>query len=417
MRACIIFVAKMKTEELRKEFPILSRKVNGRDLVYFDNAATSQRPRSVIEEWNRLTSYSNANIHRAVHTMAEECTEAYEQARDAVRAYINAASREEIIFTSGATASINLVAYTFGERFVSEGDEIIVAECEHHSDMVPWYMLCRRKNAKLVKLPVDDNGRLDTEILKSMIGERTRLVAVAHVSNVLGIVNPVEEIVRIAHSKNVPVLVDGAQGIVHCEVDVRKLDCDFYAFSGHKMYAATGTGVLYGKRRWLEQLPPFMGGGEMIASVSFKDVKFADIPMRYEAGTQNFASSATLKQACELLNLLKDNELNQNFEQVCLSMQNCLKNFDGLKIYGNAEVGSDRAPLWSFTVEGVHHEDLAILLDKMGVAVRSGQMCAEPLMERFGVSGMLRVSLAPYNTIDEVEYFGQALDRAVGMLR
>ena len=417
MRACIIFVAKMKTEELRKEFPILSRKVNGRDLVYFDNAATSQRPRSVIEEWNRLTSYSNANIHRAVHTMAEECTEAYEQARDAVRAYINAASREEIIFTSGATASINLVAYTFGERFVSEGDEIIVAECEHHSDMVPWYMLCRRKNAKLVKLPVDDNGRLDTEILKSMIGERTRLVAVAHVSNVLGIVNPVEEIVRIAHSKNVPVLVDGAQGIVHCEVDVRKLDCDFYAFSGHKMYAATGTGVLYGKRRWLEQLPPFMGGGEMIASVSFKDVKFADIPMRYEAGTQNFASSATLKQACDLLNLLKDKELNQNFEQICLSMQNCLKKFDGLKIYGNAEVGSDRAPLWSFTVEGVHHEDLAILLDKMGVAVRSGQMCAEPLMERFGVSGMLRVSLAPYNTIDEVEYFGQALDRAVGMLR
>lgn len=417
MRACIIFVAKMKTEELRKEFPILSRKVNGRDLVYFDNAATSQRPRSVIEEWNRLTSYSNANIHRAVHTMAEECTEAYEQARDAVRAYINAASREEIIFTSGATASINLVAYTFGERFVSEGDEIIVAECEHHSDMVPWYMLCRRKNAKLVKLPVDDNGRLDTEILKSMIGERTRLVAVAHVSNVLGIVNPVEEIVRIAHSKNVPVLVDGAQGIVHCEVDVRKLDCDFYAFSGHKMYAATGTGVLYGKRRWLEQLPPFMGGGEMIASVSFKDVKFADIPMRYEAGTQNFASSATLKQACELLNLLKDSELNQNFEQICLSMQNCLKNFDGLKIYGNAEVGSDKAPLWSFTVEGVHHEDLAILLDKMGVAVRSGQMCAEPLMERFGVSGMLRVSLAPYNTIEEVEYFGQALDRAVGMLR
>ena len=417
MRACIIFVAKMKTEELRKEFPILSRKVNGRDLVYFDNAATSQRPRSVIEEWNRLTSYSNANIHRAVHTMAEECTEAYEQARDAVRAYINAASREEIIFTSGATASINLMAYTFGERFVSEGDEIIVAECEHHSDMVPWYMLCRRKNAKLVKLPVDDNGRLDTEILKSMIWERTRLVAVAHVSNVLGIVNPVEEIVRIAHSKNVPVLVDGAQGIVHCEVDVRKLDCDFYAFSGHKMYAATGTGVLYGKRRWLEQLPPFMGGGEMIASVSFKDVKFADIPMRYEAGTQNFASSATLKQACDLLNLLKDKELNQNFEQICLSMQNCLKNFDGLKIYGNAEVGSDRAPLWSFTVEGVHHEDLAILLDKMGVAVRSGQMCAEPLMERFGVSGMLRVSLAPYNTIEEVEYFGQALDRAVGMLR
>lgn len=412
-----IIVAEMRVEELRKEFPVLSRKINSKNLVYFDNAATAQRHISVIAEWNRLNLESNANIHRAVHTMAEECTDAYEQARDAVRAYLNASAREEIVFTSGATAAINLLAYTFGERFVSEGDEIIVAECEHHSDMVPWYMLCRRKKARLVKLPVDDDGRIEVDMLPSLINGNTSLIAVAHISNVLGIINPVKEIVSIAHSRNVPVLIDGAQGIVHCPVDVQELDCDFYAFSGHKMYAATGTGVLYGKKKWLEQLPPFMGGGEMISSVSFEDVKFAEIPMRFEAGTQNFASTATLKQACELLNLLNDNELSDYFKQVSLSMENVLKNFGGLKIFGNAEIGGDKAPLWSFSIEGVHHEDLAILLDKMGVAVRSGQMCAEPLMDRFGVSGMLRVSLAPYNTLEEVDYFGKSLARAVGMLR
>ncbi len=407
----------MKVTDIRKDFPVLDRKLYGKDLVYFDNAATSQRPQSVIDEWNRITAQSNANIHRAVHTLSQECTDAYEDARNAVKDFINAPSREEVIFTSGATASINLVAYCYVEAFVNEGDEIIVTEAEHHSNIVPWYMLCQRKKAVLKVLPVDDEGQLKTELLDTLITGRTRLLCVTHISNVLGIVNPIKDIVAKAHSLNVPVLVDGAQGIVHSVVDVQDLDCDFYAFSGHKMYAATGTGVLYGKKKWLEVMPPFLGGGEMIETVSFEDIKFAAPPMRYEAGTQNFASSATLKQACEYCNLLRDNELTHDFEQICLSMENRLKNIEGLKLYGIGRPGRPKAPVYSFTIDGVHHEDLAILLDKMGVAVRSGQMCAEPVMTRFGVTGMLRASLAPYNTQEEVDAFFKALERAVAMLR
>lgn len=414
MRACKI---DMNTTDIRKNFPILDRKLYGKNLVYFDNAATSQRPSSVVSEWNRLNVETNSNIHRAMHTMAQECTDAYEAARDAVKDFINATSREEVVFTSGVTASINLVAYSFGEAFVSEGDEIIVSEAEHHSNIVPWYLLCQRKSAVLKVLPVDDAGHLRVDLLDSLITDRTKIISVTHISNVLGIVNPIKKIIAKAHSKNVPVLIDGAQGIVHSVVDVQDLDCDFYAFSGHKMYAATGTGVLYGKRRWLESMPPFMGGGEMIASVSFKDIKFAPLPMRYEAGTQNFASSATLKQACEFCKLLRDKELTQEFEQICLSMENGLKKIEGLTLYGIGTPDEPKAPVYSFTVDGVHHEDLAILLDKMGVAVRSGQMCAEPIMDRFGVTGMLRASLAPYNTQEEVDVFFKALQRAVGMLK
>lgn len=407
----------MNTTDIRKNFPILDRKLYGKNLVYFDNAATSQRPSSVVSEWNRLNVETNSNIHRAMHTMAQECTDAYEAARDAVKDFINATSREEVVFTSGVTASINLVAYSFGEAFVSEGDEIIVSEAEHHSNIVPWYLLCQRKSAVLKVLPVDDAGHLRVDLLDSLITDRTKIISVTHISNVLGIVNPIKKIIAKAHSKNVPVLIDGAQGIVHSVVDVQDLDCDFYAFSGHKMYAATGTGVLYGKKKWLELMPPFMGGGEMIASVSFKDIKFAPLPMRYEAGTQNFASSATLKQACEFCKLLRDKELTQEFEQICLSMENGLKKIEGLTLYGIGTPDEPKAPVYSFTVDGVHHEDLAILLDKMGVAVRSGQMCAEPIMDRFGVTGMLRASLAPYNTQEEVDVFFKALQRAVGMLK
>ncbi len=407
----------MTTKDFRKYFPVLDRKVYGRPLVYFDNAATAQRPQPVIDEWNLRTSYSNANIHRAVHKLAQECTDAYEEARDAVKELINAPSREEVVVTSGATAAINLVAYSFGEAFIKEGDEIIVTEGEHHSNIVPWWQLCQRKKAVLKVFHVDDKGHLRLDQLDELITDRTKLLALAQVSNVLGIVNPVKEIVRRAHEKGVPVLVDGAQGIVHCKTDVQDLDCDFYAFSGHKMYAATGTGVLYGKRSWLEAMPPFMGGGEMIESVSFEDVKFAKIPMKYEAGTQNFASSATLKQACEFVKLLKDKELTTEFEQNSLYMEKTLKNVEGLKIYGEGSAEEPKVPVFSFTVEGAHHEDLAILLDKMGVAVRSGQMCAEPVMTRFGVTGMVRVSLLPYNTKEEIDIFADALDKAVGMLR
>ena len=299
----------MDVSLIRSMFPALSRKVYGKDLIYFDNAATSQRTEAVIREWNRISSESNANIHRAVHRLADEATQAYEQARDAVKEFLNAEGREEIIFTSGTTAAVNLVAYSFGEAFVKEGDEVIVTGAEHHSNIVPWQMMCRRKGASLRVLPVDDNGHLKLDVLDGLISDRTRIMAVTHISNVLGIINPVEEIIRICHERGVPVLVDGAQGAVHCKVDVRKMDCDFYVFSGHKLYAATGTGVLYGKRKWLDEMPPYMGGGEMVGTVTFKETTYAPLPMKFEAGTQNFASAATLKQAIEFINLLNDNEL------------------------------------------------------------------------------------------------------------
>ena len=398
-------------------FPALSRKVYGKDLVYFDNAATSQRVQSVLDEWNRISSESNANIHRAVHRLADEATQAYEQARNSVRDFINAESREEIVFTSGTTAAVNLVAFCFGEAYVKEGDEVIVTEAEHHSNIVPWQMMCRRKGAVLKVLQVDDNGHLMVEKLADLITERTRIMAVTHISNVLGLVNPVKEIIKICHDRGVPVLVDGAQGIVHCNVDVRDLDCDFYVFSGHKMYAATGTGVLYGKMKWLEAMPPYMGGGEMVGTVTFSETTYAPLPMKYEAGTQNFASAATLKQAVDFVNTLSDKELVKNIDDIRDYLLTTLLNDDRIKVYGVPRGTYDeKIPLFSFTVRGVHHEDLALILDKMGIAVRSGQMCAEPLMDRFGVTGMLRISVAPYNTMEEAQYFVKCLDKAINML-
>ena len=407
----------MVVNEIRNMFPVLSRKVYGKDLVYFDNAATSQRPQSVIDMWNKITSESNANIHRAVHRLADEATQAYESARDAVKDFLNAGSREEVIFTSGTTASVNLVAYSFGEAFVHEGDEVIVTEAEHHSNIVPWQLMCQRKGASLKVLPVDDSGHLRMDLLAGLITDRTRVMAVTHISNVLGIVNPVEEVVRICHERGVPVLVDGAQGAVHCKVDVQKMDCDFYVFSGHKLYAATGTGVLYGKKKWLDQMPPYMGGGEMVGNVSFKETTYAPLPMKFEAGTQNFASAATLKPAIEFINSLNDNELVKYNDGIRDYLLETLMEDERIRLFGVPRGTSDeKIPLFSFVVEGVHHEDLALILDKMGVAVRSGQMCAEPLMDRFGVTGMLRASLAPYNTMEEAEYFVKCLNRAIDML-
>ena len=406
-----------RIDEIRSLFPALSRKVYGKDLVYFDNAATSQRPQSVIDMWTRISTESNANIHRAVHRLADEATQAYEQARDAVRDFLNAESREEIVFTSGTTAAVNLVAFCFGEAFVREGDEVVVTEAEHHSNIVPWQMMCRRKGAVLKVLPVDDSGHLMLEKLDGILSDKTRIMAVTHISNVLGLVNPVREIIEKCHSRNVPVLVDGAQGSVHCKVDVRDLDCDFYVFSGHKLYAATGTGVLYGKRKWLDEMPPYMGGGEMVGTVSFDHTTYAPLPMKFEAGTQNFASTATLKPAIELINLLNDNELIKSYDMIRDYLLDRLSSDRRIRLYGVPHGTDDeKIPLFSFTVEGVHHEDLALILDKMGIAARSGQMCAEPLMDRFGVTGMLRVSLAPYNTMEEAEYFMKCLDKAINML-
>ena len=406
----------MTVEEVRKQFPGLSGTVYGKPLVYLDNAATIQRPSSVIDKWTDLTVRHNANLHRAVHKIAAEATEEYESARDAVRAFLNAGSREEIIFTSGATASINLVAFCFGEAFIRPGDEIIVTEAEHHSNIVPWQMMCERKGAVLKVLPLDEDGYLKTDLLEGLLTERTRLCCIAQISNVLGIINPVKEIVNICHSKGCYVLVDGAQGVVHTGADVRDLGCDFYAFSGHKVYAAPGTGVLYGRRELLEQMPPYMGGGEMIATVKFSGTTYAPLPGKYEAGTQNLAGTPTLKPALEMAEALRDKELEDYSTKVRDYVMDALLSDERIRLFGVPRGTSDKIPLFSFTVKGAHHEDLALLLDKMGVAVRSGQMCAEPLMDRYGVTGMLRASFAPYNTLEEAEYFIKSLGRAISML-
>ena len=409
----------MRIQDIRKMFPALSQTVYGKPLVYFDNAATAQRPESVVRQMESLALGTNANIHRAVHKLAADATEEYESTREVVREYINAGSRKEIIFTSGTTGSINLVAFSFGEVFVGEGDEIIVTEEEHHSNIVPWQMLCQRKGATLKVLGVDDEGHLKVNELENLITDRTKLVAVTHISNVLGIINPVKEIVNICHSKGCPVLVDGAQGIVHENVDVQDLDCDFYAFSGHKIYAATGTGILYGKEKWLERMVPYQGGGEMIQNVSFSGTTYAPLPGKFEAGTQNINAVPTLKAAIDFLKLLKDSELQGEIKHVQEYLERSfasLRMTMGIKTFGVPRGTERKIPLCSFTVGGAHHEDVALILDKMGIAVRSGQMCAEPLMDRFGVTGMLRVSLAPYNTVEEVEYFEKALDKAIKML-
>ncbi|NLZ19300.1 MAG: SufS family cysteine desulfurase [Bacteroidales bacterium] len=407
----------MQLEKIRQEFPALGTQVYGKPLVYLDNAATSQRPLSVIRKWEELSTERNANLHRAVHRLADLATQEYEATRDAVRQYLNAASREEIIFTSGATASINLVAFSFGEAFVREGDEIIVCEAEHHSDIVPWQMLCERKGAVLKVLPVDDGGRIRLGALPALLTPRTRLLCVAHISNVLGLVNPIKEIVKICHSAGCPVLVDGSQGIVHERVDVAGLDCDFYVFSGHKVYAAPGTGVLYGRRELLSRMPPYMGGGEMIETVRWSGTTYAPLPQKFEAGTQNIAGTPTLRPALEMVKRLRDPEILAESNAIKSFMLNGLNKISGLRLYGEPSSPEEKIPLFSFSVEQAHHEDLALILDKMGIAVRSGQMCAEPLMDRFGVTGMLRVSFAPYNTLQEAEYFMQSLERAIKMLR
>lgn len=400
--------------EIRGEFPALEQKVYGKQLVYFDNAATAQKPRSVLELIQRMNGGVNANIHRAVHKLSAEATDLYEGGREAVRKYINAAKREEVVFTSGTTASVNLVANTYGERFLSTGDAVLISECEHHSNIVPWQLLCERKGAELRVLPVDGSGAWRMDLLDNLLDGRVKIVAATHISNVLGIVNPVEELIAKAHAAGAVVLIDGAQGIVHRQVDVQRLDCDFYAFSGHKIYAATGIGILYGKEDLLEKMPPWMGGGDMVETVTFAKTTYAPLPLKFEAGTPNFIGGATLAPALEFAKeVINDKFAEQEEEKIDYLYKN-LKAISGLRLYGD---GAEKIPVFSFSIEGAHHEDLALLLDKMGVAVRSGMMCAEPLMSRFGVSGMLRASLAPYNTLEECEIFIAALNRAVAMLR
>ena len=408
----------MTIEQIRSRFPLLQTEtVYGKPLVYLDNAATAQRLDAVLDRGTELSLHANANIHRAVHRLSSLATDAYENTRDRVKEFIGAASREEIIFTSGTTAAINLVAFSFGEAFVGEGDEIIVSEVEHHSNIVPWQLMAQRKKAVLKVLPVDESGHLMVGSLEKLLSQRTKIVAISHISNVLGLVNPVTEIVRICHKNGVPVLLDGAQGIVHEKVNVSELDCDFYAFSGHKIYAATGTGVLYGKKKWLEAMPPYMGGGEMIETVRFSGTTFAPLPEKFEAGTQNFTGVPTLVPAMDAMESWReDPEWNREMDAIRDYVLEALTADPRIRLFGVPRGTSEKIPLFSFVVEGVHHEDLALILDKMGIAVRSGQMCAEPTMDRFGVTGMLRASFGPYNTMAEAEYFIQRLNKAIGML-
>ena len=407
---------------IRADFPILRRTVEGRPLVYFDNAATSQRPEAVVEMQQRLCREHNANIHRAVHTLSYEATEAYEAGRKAAQRFLNAASPDEIVMTSGATMSINLVANCLAwGGFIGRGDAILLTEAEHHSNIVPWQMVCQRTGAHLEVVPVgagaeDNTGSVDMEAYRAALRRGVKMVAITHVSNILGAVNPVAEMVAEAHALGIPVLIDGAQGIVHRRVDVQALDCDFYVFSGHKIYAPTGIGVLYGKREWLEKIPPFMGGGDMVGRVSFEGTTYADIPLKFEAGTANFVAGACLAPALEYASRVAANPQAAEHEKtLAAAMNRALASVDG--IFVAAADAPDRVPLWSFTIEGVHPLDAAMLMDKMGVALRSGHMCAEPIVDRIGGGSMLRASLMPYNTAEEVEIFERALQRTVKILR
>ena len=420
-------------EDIRGNFPALQQSVWGKPLVYLDNGATSQKPQCVIDLIDKMHCGANANVHRAMHKLSDEATALYEGAREKVREFINAPARENIIFTSGTTASINLVASSFCRKFLREGDKVMISGDSHHSNIVPWQMACEAAGASVVAIPVKDNGELDMEEFHKLLDEKVKIVAVEHISNVLGLVNPVKEVIEAAHSKGAAVLVDGAQGIVHCKVDVQEMDCDFYVFSGHKIYATTGSGVVYGKKELLEAMPPYMGGGDMVDTVTFEKTTYAPLPLKFEAGTPNFIAQASLAPALEFAQSLREGEIAGVIEveerKIIAYLKEELQKIEGCTVYGLGWMQQEGAaepqwgapgskiPLFSFNIEGCFPSDLAQLLDKMGVAVRTGLMCCEPLMTRFGVTSMVRVSFLPYNTLKEAEHFIASLHRAVRMLR
>ena len=401
-------------QSVRQQFPILNRKVKGKYLVYLDNAATSQKPIAVIDALVNYYSNYNANIHRGLHTLADEATAAYEASRNAVKEFIGATSTEEIIFTKGTTESINLVANSWGSAFLNKGDEIIITSLEHHANIVPWQMIAEKKGAVLKVIPINDEGIVDMEAFKDMLSDKTRFVAVVHVSNALGVINPVEEIIRLAHEKNALVLIDGAQSSVHLDIDVCKMDCDFYAFSGHKIYGPTGVGVLYGKKALLEKIPPYQGGGEMIKEVSFEKTTYNELPFKFEAGTPNIADVIALESGINFINKLGKAAIRKHEDGLLHYATERLKEIDGLKIIGDI---ANKVSVISFVIEGVHPQDLAVLLDNQGVAVRTGHHCAQPLMKRLGIVGTTRASFAAYNTIEEIELLTTALNKAINMLR
>ena len=400
-------------QAIRAQFPILSRKVKGKDLVYLDNAATAQKPLAVIDALVHYYSHYNANIHRGLHTLADEATAAYEASRTAVKDFVGASSPDEIIFTKGTTDSINLVAHSWGKSFLQEGDEIIITSLEHHANIVPWQMIAAEKKAILRVIPIDDNGILDMEAFKAMLGPKTKFVSVIHVSNALGIINPVEEIIRLAHEQHAVVLVDGAQSSVHLDIDVQTLGCDFYVFSGHKIYGPTGVGVLYGRRDLLESMPPYQGGGEMIKEVRFDYTTYNELPFKFEAGTPNIADVIALKAGIDFINSIGKPAIRKHEEMLLEYATAQLKDIAGLRIIGDVK---NKVSVISFVIDGVHPQDLAILLDNQGVAVRTGHHCAQPLMHRLGIVGTTRASFAAYNTLEEIDVLTQALNKSLKML-
>lgn len=398
--------------KVREDFPILSREVYGRPLVYLDNGATTQKPRQVVEAMVDEYYNVNANVHRGVHFLSQQATDLHEESREVVRRFIHAKSTNEIIFTRGTTESINLLAFSFGEAMVEEGDEIVVSVMEHHSDIVPWQMMCERKGAHLRVLPMTDEGELRLEELDGLLTERTRLVCCTQVSNVLGTVNPVKEVVRIAHEKGVPVLVDGAQSVPHMVVDVQDLDCDFFAFSGHKVYGPTGVGVLYGKEECLEKLPPYQGGGEMIKNVSFECTTYNELPYKFEAGTPDYVATHALAKALEYVEGLGMENIYAHEQELTRYALERMQEIEGMRILGMAQ---ERDAVISFLVGDIHHLDMGTLLDRLGIAVRTGHHCAEPLMHRLGVEGTVRASFGLYNTLEEVDVLVGGIERVARM--
>ena len=402
-------------EQIRQDFPILQRQVYGRPLVYLDNGATTQKPRCVVEAMTEEYYNVNANVHRGVHFLSQKATDLHEQSRETVRRFLNANSVNEIIFTRGTTESMNLVASCFSEAFMQESDEVIISTLEHHSNIVPWQLAQNRKGIKLRVIPITDEGNICLDEYEKLFTNRTRIVSVAHVSNVLGTINPVKEMIEIAHAHGVPVLIDGAQSTPHMAVDVQQLDCDFFAFSGHKMYGPTGVGVLYGREKWLDRLPPYMGGGEMIKRVSFEQTTFNELPYKFEAGTPDYIATTGLAQAIDYVGQLGMDNIEAHERDLAQYAVSRLQQIPGMHLYGPMAYGAEGAGPLSFNVEGIHHLDMGTLLDRLGVAVRTGHHCAEPLMHRLGVDGTVRASFGLYNTRAEIDVLVSSIERVCKM--
>ena len=399
--------------KVRSDFPILNQQVYNKPLVYLDNGATTQKPAAVIDTVKELQSLHNASIHRGIHYLSEQMTSRYEEARERVRLFLNASSSKEIIFTSGATASINTLAFSFGEKYIHKGDEILISEMEHHSNIVPWQMLCERKEAHLKVIPFDDSGTLKLDELDLLLTERTRIVALAHASNSLATINPVKEVIRRAHEKGIPVMLDGAQMVQHGGVDVQGLDCDFYVFSSHKIFGPTGSGVLYGKESLLEELPPYQGGGDMVDQVTFQKTSYNRLPFKFEAGTANYIGAIGLASALEYVMKLGLDEIRSHEAMLTQYTLERLEKIPGLVLYGRA---SERISVFSFLLENIHPYDTGMILDKMGIAVRTGTHCTQPVMDHFGIEGTIRASLVFYNTTEEVDQLVSGIERCIQML-